>query len=86
MLEADVLLYQEISEDLSTMVTSADVNGPATLSDSAIALMAAIFHIRNTKVPNASRSTCSHVIRWLFLRWNPGRREFVVLQIHTNWQ
>lgn len=72
MLEADVLPYLEISEELTTIITSADVNGPAILSDSAVDLMSTIFHIRNTKVPNASRSTCSHVIRWLFLRWNPG--------------
>lgn len=73
MLEMDVLPYNEISEELTTMITAADVNGPATLSDSSVALMSLIFHIRNTKVPNASRSTCSHIIRWLFFRWNPGK-------------
>jgi ataxia telangiectasia mutated family protein len=73
MLETDILPYHEISEDLNTIVTSADVNGPASLSDSSIALMSSIFHIRNMKVPNASRSTCSQIIRWIFLRWNPGK-------------
>jgi serine-protein kinase ATM len=85
MLERDVLPYHEVGEELTTIVTSADVNGPATLSDSSVTLMSLIFHIRNTKVPNASRSTCSHIIRWLFFRWNPGKIDIKVSRNFTDY-
>ncbi|KAH8169718.1 phosphatidylinositol 3- and 4-kinase domain-containing protein [Sarocladium implicatum] len=80
MLDADVLPYSDVREEVTTIITSADVNGPAVLSDSAIFLISSIFHIRNTKVPNASRNTCSQVIRWLFLRWNPVEHSFAAFQ------
>lgn len=69
---ADILPYHAISEEVNNIVTTADVNGPATLSDTSLALMRDLFHLRNTRVPNASQSTCSHLIRWTFLKWNPS--------------
>lgn len=71
-LEADVLPYHSISEDINNIVTSADVNGPGTLCDASIALMLHVLHIRNSRIPSASQSTCNHIIRWIFLRWNPN--------------
>ncbi|KAF4342363.1 serine threonine kinase TEL1 [Fusarium beomiforme] len=56
MLEADVLPYHTISQDLNNMVTTADVSGPSILC--------------------ASQSTCHHIIRWVFLRWNPNESAF----------
>lgn len=73
---SDFLPYHIISEELSNIVTSADVNGPATLSDASLALMTELFHIRNTRLPSASQTTCSHIIRWMFLKWNPGQSIF----------
>lgn len=71
-LVGEFLQYHVISEELGSIVTTADVNGPATLSDTSLALMAELFHIRNTRLPSASQSTCSHIIRWMFLKWNPS--------------
>ena len=72
-LEADFLPYHAISDEVNSIVTTADVNGPAVLSDTSIALMLQLFHIRNTRLPSASQSTCSHIIRWALLKWNPSK-------------
>lgn len=69
---SDFLPYHIISEELSSIVTTADVHGPAVLSDTSLALMTELFHIRNTRLPSASQATCSHIIRWMFLKWNPS--------------
>lgn len=64
--------YQDISEDVGSIVTSADISGPVVLCDSSMFLMNDLLHTRITEVPGASLSTAQHVIRWLFSRWTPG--------------
>lgn len=71
-LEAEIMPFHAISEDINSIITTADVNGPMILSDAAISLMARILHLRNTKLPSAGQFTCNHIIRWIFLRWNPS--------------
>ncbi|KFA46746.1 hypothetical protein S40293_08118 [Stachybotrys chartarum IBT 40293] len=71
-LEVDLVAYHLISDDINSIVTTADVNGPAVLCDTSLALMFHLFHVRNTRLPSTSQNTSSHVIRWMFLKWNPG--------------
>ncbi|KAI9052230.1 hypothetical protein LZ554_003587 [Drepanopeziza brunnea f. sp. 'monogermtubi'] len=68
--------YQDIGEDVGSIVTSADINGPVVLCDSSMFLMMDLLHSRVTEVPSASLSTAQHVIRWLFARWNPDEGNF----------
>ncbi|KAG5979878.1 Serine/threonine-protein kinase tel1 [Claviceps digitariae] len=75
-MEADLLPYNLISEDVNSVVTTPDVNGPGLLSDTSIALMYHLFHFRNTRIPSASQATSSHIIRWLFLKWHPSELAF----------
>ncbi|KAJ4192179.1 Serine/threonine-protein kinase tel1 [Fusarium falciforme] len=35
-----------------------------------------VLHLRNARIPSASQSTCHHMIRWIFLRWNPNESTF----------
>ncbi|KAG5949538.1 hypothetical protein E4U53_005845 [Claviceps sorghi] len=69
--ETDLLPYNLISEDVNSVVTNPDINGPGLLSDTSLALMYHLFHFRNARVPSASQATSRHIIRWLFLKWNP---------------
>lgn len=71
-IEGDILPYHALSEDINSIVTTADVNGPGVLCDTSLALMVHLFHERNARLPNASQSTSSHIIRWVFMKWNPG--------------
>ncbi|KAI8662620.1 Serine/threonine-protein kinase Tel1 [Fusarium sp. Ph1] len=75
-LEADVLPYHTVSEDVNGIVTTADVSGPSVLCDASISLMFHVLHLRNARIPSASQSTCHHIIRWIFLRWNPNESTF----------
>ncbi|KAK1637242.1 phosphatidylinositol 3 [Colletotrichum phormii] len=71
-LERNLVLYHDVSDDINSIVTTADVNGPALLVDSSITLMFHLRSLRNVKLPNASQSTNHHVIRWIFRIWNPA--------------
>lgn len=71
-LEAGILPHHTLSEDINNFVTTADVNGPAILCDTSLSLMSHLFHERNARLPSASQATSSHIIRWVFLKWNPS--------------
>lgn len=72
-LEAHVIPYHAIADDVTKMVTMADICGPAVLVDSSLVFMHYLAGIRNSMVPSASQKTSSHVIRWVFTTWKPGR-------------
>ena len=71
-LEADLIPYHLIRDDINSLITAAEVSGPALLVDSSLILMLHLLHVRNANLPSASEATSSHIIRWLFSRWKPG--------------
>ncbi|KAH8674110.1 hypothetical protein BX600DRAFT_410736 [Xylariales sp. PMI_506] len=73
----NVAAYHDISDDINSIVTAADVSGPAVVVDSSVDLMTTLLQVRNYWLPNASYATCSHIVRWLFLRWDPADATFV---------
>lgn len=73
LLETDLVNYHGVSNDINSIVTTADVNGPAIITDSTLLLMLHLLRLRNLKLPNASQTTCSHIIRWVFFRWDPSK-------------
>jgi ataxia telangiectasia mutated family protein len=79
-LAANLLIYRDVSEDVSAIITSADVSGPVLLCDSSILLMMHLLQIRIREVPGASLTTSKHAIRWLFAKWDPGMYNVVVMQ------
>ncbi|KAI3344085.1 phosphatidylinositol 3 [Ustulina deusta] len=76
-LKNKLLTYNEVMGDISDMVTTADVNGPAVLVDSSLILMTTLLQFRNHHLPNASHATNNHVIRWMFSRWFPADANFI---------
>ncbi|KAH6605138.1 Serine/threonine-protein kinase tel1 [Trichoderma cornu-damae] len=79
-IETDILPYHNISDDINNIITTADINGPGILCDTSLALMSHLYHIRNSRLPNASQNTSSHIIRWVFLRWNPSELAYASFQ------
>ncbi|RYP92132.1 hypothetical protein DL770_001713 [Monosporascus sp. CRB-9-2] len=67
----DLLPYRDIADDVNAMITTADVNGPAVVVDSSLLFMTKLLHLLNYQLPSASYATCNHVVRWMFLRWDP---------------
>lgn len=72
-LKNELLPYSEVLGDVNDIVTTADINGPAVLVDSSLALMMALLQLRNHHLPNASHATNNHVVRWMLSRWFPGK-------------
>lgn len=72
-LESDVLLKHEIMDDINLIVTNSDISGPGVIVDSSLVLMLHLLAVRNMTSPNASQATSSHIIRWVFSKWNPGK-------------
>jgi ataxia telangiectasia mutated family protein len=68
-----LLKYQDVAEDVKSMVTLVEISAPAVLCDASLSLMIHLLHIRNTEVPGGSFSVSQNVIRWLFAKWNPGK-------------
>ncbi|KAF3355186.1 hypothetical protein VdG1_07050 [Verticillium dahliae VDG1] len=75
----EMLTYHSVSDEITSIVTTADVNGPAILVDSSMALMLQLILLRGVKLPNQNQSTSHHVIRWVFLRWKPADMAFASL-------
>ncbi|KAI0011757.1 hypothetical protein F4779DRAFT_571164 [Xylariaceae sp. FL0662B] len=69
--------YRDVADDINSMVTTADVNGPAVVVDSSLVLMTTLLHLRNFQLPSASYTTCNHVVRWVFFRWDPADAAFI---------
>ncbi|ATY67317.1 phosphotidylinositol kinase [Cordyceps militaris] len=72
LLETEVLPHHSLSGDINSITTTADVNGPAVLCDTSIALMNHLLYVRNTILPSASQATSNHIIRWALRLWNPA--------------
>ncbi|KAF8854843.1 hypothetical protein BDZ45DRAFT_627136 [Acephala macrosclerotiorum] len=70
--------YHDIGEDVSSIITAADTNGPAVLCDSSIVLITHLLHAKVTETPAASLAVSQHILRWLFARWNPVDKSFAV--------
>ncbi|KAL7925925.1 hypothetical protein ACQKWADRAFT_283434 [Trichoderma austrokoningii] len=79
-IETDILPYHYLADDINKMITTADINGPGVICDTSLALLSHLYHLRNSKLPSASQSTSSYIIRWIFLRWNPGELAYSALQ------
>ncbi|KAK1835112.1 hypothetical protein QBC39DRAFT_170782 [Podospora conica] len=70
-LQADLVVKHELTDDVTLIITTADISGPALLVDSSLVLMASLLRLRNVLFPNASQKTANHVARWVFMKWNP---------------
>lgn len=71
-LKTQLLPLHTVADDISNIVTMADICGPAVLVDSSLVLMHCLANTRNELVPSAIQKTSSNVIRWVFSNWKPG--------------
>lgn len=59
--------------DINMIVNTSETNGPAVVSDASLMLMSKLLHVLNHQMPNSSYNTCTRIVRWAFLRWDPGK-------------
>lgn len=72
-LELRLVADHEMADDINNIVTVADISGPPILVDASLSLMHHLLHLRNSMLPSASQKTRSHIIRWVFSIWKPGK-------------
>lgn len=72
-LQAQLLPYHVVADDITNIVTMADICGPAVLLDSSLVFMHCLANVRNELAPSAIQNTSSNVIRWVFSTWKPGK-------------
>ena len=65
-LSLELVDYSHISEDVDSMLQSMDVNGPATLCDSSIALCCLF-------VEKRGNDSTRRLFQWFSSKWCPGR-------------
>jgi len=77
-LESGLVSVNEVADDITNIVTAADISGPAILSDASLVFMLHLLHLRNSMLPSTSQKTSGHVVRWVFSKWNPGEDIFLI--------
>ncbi|KAK4204381.1 putative serine/threonine-protein kinase TEL1 [Triangularia verruculosa] len=83
-IRASLIPRHELADDVNHMVTTADISGPAILVDSSLTLMLSLLRLRNSMSPNTSQVTANHIIRWVFVKWNPAELTYASLHsIHA---
>ena len=66
---------QSVSEYVQTITSSIDLNGPSTLADSVLHLLAEIVKIAQQTNPTTSSATAESLLSWLFRNFRPSRFE-----------
>lgn len=68
-----LVLWYDIAESVALVFTSSDLNGPATLDDAGLSLMAHLLRVRQLEVPSASLTSNQEITRWLVRRLETGK-------------
>ncbi|KAK4456638.1 Serine/threonine-protein kinase tel1 [Cladorrhinum samala] len=83
-IKSSLIPRHEVADDVDHIITAADISGPAVLVDSSLNLMMTLLRLRNTMSPNASQATANHIVRWVFVKWNPTELAYASLHsIHA---
>ncbi|KAF8534042.1 hypothetical protein BDD12DRAFT_862201 [Trichophaea hybrida] len=72
LISRDLVAYSSISKDVDSMHQSIDVNGPAILSDSSLALWCLILRKRSTVVQSANFHLGERLFQWFTSKWRPA--------------
>ena len=68
----NLVAYASISKDIDHILQSIDANGPATLSDSSLALGRLILEKQSTVVQSAGFHVGERLFQWFTSKWRPG--------------
>ncbi|KAK8242112.1 hypothetical protein HDK77DRAFT_410026 [Phyllosticta capitalensis] len=58
-------------ETINTIISSAELNGPANLDEAAASLWVSIFDVRSAESPHSLDVDRERIVRWLFSKWDP---------------
>lgn len=72
-LEADLLEYSCVSENIRSMLASANLNGPSVISDAALKMWASIARKRLQLSPDTAQNASQQICSWLREVWTIGK-------------
>lgn len=71
-LQNELLDFSEITETIRSMLSSVDLNGPSTLSDSSLAIWATIMNMHMHVNPSLGLDAAKQISGWLRGAWTIG--------------
>ncbi|KAF3385601.1 Serine/threonine-protein kinase tel1 [Penicillium rolfsii] len=71
-IEGDLLDYSILSENIRSMLSSANLNGPSSISDSALSMWASIARKRLQLTPGTAKNASQQICSWLREVWTIG--------------
>lgn len=75
MLKLEVVIFATVTVNVQSMLSSVELNGPALLTETSIALMITLVRERARENPTNFDAAAERVLNWLFGKWNP--REYL---------
>ena len=72
LIDAGLIVYHDMSDNIDSMFSSIDLNGPAQFADSSVHLWLSMVHLRATHRPAMVQETSKRILQWLIARWKPG--------------
>ena len=75
MLKLEVIAFATVTVNVQSMLSSVELNGPALLTETSIALMITLIRERVRENPTNFDAAAERVLNWLFGKWNP--REYI---------
>ena len=72
LLEKQLLSFSDVLNDIESIFSAVDLNGPAVFADSSVRLLVNVSRIRTRQKPATILETSKKLLQWLFSRWKPG--------------
>lgn len=73
-LSYDLILYSNIAKEVDATIGSIDLNGPASIADSPLALWRLVLEKRNTVVQSSRLHAGERLFMWFMAKWRPGEK------------
>lgn len=71
-LTCGLLGYTDIADTIESMVSSVDLNGPSSLTDSALSFWSLLMKLRKKANPSLGPGTAKQICGWLRATWTLG--------------
>ena len=73
LLQLEIIPFASVGADAQNILFSIELNGPALLTDSSMALMTTLTRERVRENPTSFVTTAERVLNWLFGKWTPRK-------------
>jgi ataxia telangiectasia mutated family protein len=72
LLKAGIVPFTAVSDSIQSMLTSVELTGPSSVTDSSSSLLTAILRERVKGNPTHFEHSAERIISWLITKWTPS--------------